>query len=74
MEKIFWVQNGDLDEVNQWLRKGAKVKIIKAVSEVISAYGYHAYGDYKNECYYNNSAGCGEYRGDIYAYIVLEID
>lgn len=33
MEKIFWVKNGDLDEVNSWLQKGGKVKMIVAVPE-----------------------------------------
>lgn len=33
MEKVFWVENGDLNEVNSWLQKGGKVKMIVAVPE-----------------------------------------
>lgn len=64
MEKIFFVENGDLDEVNEYLKKGARVKYISSSAECVSAWGY----------------GCGEVSnydtgvsyGDIYAYIVLE--
>ena len=66
MEKIFWVKNGDLDEVNNWLQKGGKVKMIKAVSETISAYGY-AGGE-------TDACGSDYCEGDIYAYIVVEFD
>lgn len=63
MERIFWVKNGSLDEVNKWLEKGGTVKSIHAVSESVSAYGY-AYDLLANEK--------GSYSGDIYAYIVVE--
>lgn len=68
MERIFWVKNGDLGEVNNWLQKGGRVKMIKAVSEAISAYGYHSGGDW-----YCREAS-GNYVGDIYAYVVVEFD
>lgn len=38
MEKIFFIKNGNLDEVNKALSAGGKVKMIQAVSEVVSAY------------------------------------
>lgn len=66
MERIFWVKNGELEEVNEWLQKGGRVKSIHAVSETISAYGYaggDAYADEK-----------GNYVGDIYAYVVVEFN
>ncbi len=36
MEKIFCVINEDLSEVNNELKKGGKIKMIQAVSEVVS--------------------------------------
>ena len=66
MEKIFWVKNGELREVNNWLQKGGRVKMIKAVSETIAAYGY-AGGE-------TSSSNYDHYEGDIYAYIVVEFD
>lgn len=65
MERIFWVCNGDLDEVNRCLQAGGKVKSIHAVSESISAYGYAGGETYADEK--------GKYLGDIYAYIVIEL-
>lgn len=65
MEQIFWVKNGELGEVNQWLQKGGRVKSIHAVSETISAYGYAAGRDIFAE-------DKGNFVGDIYAYVVIE--
>ena len=67
MERIFWVKNGDLSEVNNWLQKGGRVKMIKAVSETISAYGY---ANGRDLIVSEN----GNYVGDIYAYVVVEFD
>ena len=64
MERIFWVCNGDLDEVNSYLEQGGKVKSVHAVSEGIAAYGYA--GDVYSE-------DKGKFLGDIYAYIVVEL-
>lgn len=66
MERIFWVKNGDLEEVNDWLQKGGRVKAIHAVSETISAYGYAGGDTYVDEK--------GNYVGDIYAYVVVEFN
>ena len=65
MEKIFWVRNGELNEVNNWLQKGGRVKMIKAVSEATSVYSYHHSDD---DC----AEASGNYAGDIYAYVVVE--
>lgn len=65
MERIFWVENGDLTEVNQWLQKGGTVKSIHAVSEAVSAYGYAGGRD-------EYEHGHGSYAGNIYAYVVIE--
>ena len=59
MEQVFFVENGDLSEVNKWLQKGGRVKCIQAVGEPI-----HNGGDD-----YPSSR-----RGNIYAYIVVEFD
>ena len=67
MERIFFVKNGDLKEVNQWLQKGGRVKSIHAVSETVSAYGYAAGRDIFTD-------EKGRYVGDIYAYIVVEFN
>jgi len=67
MERIFWVKNGELSNINDWLQKGGRVKMIKPVSETIAAYGYTA-----SESYCSDSAGY--YVGDIYAYVVIEFD
>ena len=66
MEQIFWVKNGELEEVNKWLQKGGKVKLIHPISEPIVAYGYAG----------GNSGweDKGNYVGDIYAYVVIEFD
>lgn len=66
MERIFWVKNGDLREVNSWLQKGGRVKMIHALSENIASYGY-AGGE---TSWHDN--GCNV--SDIYAYIVIEFD
>ena len=60
MEQIFFVENGDLKEVNKWLQKGGRVKYIQALGEPL-----HNGGD---------TAPAGNRRGDIYAYIVIEFD
>ncbi|MBR3905049.1 MAG: hypothetical protein IKJ51_05000 [Clostridia bacterium] len=65
MERIYFVKNGDLSEVNSLLKEGAKVKSIHAVSEGISAYGYSSGWQ---------AEGKGKYVSDIYAYIVLDLD
>jgi len=36
MERIFFVKNGELKEVNNWLQKGGRVKHIHAVPENVS--------------------------------------
>lgn len=66
MERIFWVKNGELTEVNNWLQKGGRVKSIHAVGEPVSAYGY-AGGE-------TNHSEHGKYFGNIYAYVVVEFD
>lgn len=66
MERIFWVKNGNLEVVNDWLEHGGRVKSIYAVPEVVSAYGYTSNGTLADEK--------GRYVGDIYAYVVVEID
>lgn len=66
MERIFLVKNGELSEVNEWLKKGGKVKSIHAVSETISSYGYAGGETYANEN--------GNYVGHIYAYVVIEFN
>ena len=68
MERIFWVKNGELQEVNSWLQKGGRVKLIQATSETISSYGYHSAGGLLHDEKHGN------YVGDIYAYIVVEFD
>ena len=61
MQKVFWVCNGDLAEVNKCLQKGGKIVQINAVSECVSA---SVTGDgWSSE----------KLVGDIYAYIVVEI-
>ena len=64
MEQIFLVKNGNLERINEFLKKGWHVKSIHAVSESVSAYGYAGGTTYAEEK--------GSYVGDIFAYIVLE--
>lgn len=61
MERIFFVKNGDLTSVDNFLQKGWKVKIIQAVGEPL-----HNGGD--------TTVFSDDRIGDIYAYIVLEHD
>lgn len=66
MEHVFFVKNGNLEEVNRFLSKGGRIKSIHALSESVSAYGYaggESYSDGKGKCV-----------GDVYAYIVVEFD
>ena len=57
-KKIFWVKNKNLDEVNTWLQKGGRVKMIVAVPESVSEGG--------------ESSATAE--GNIFAYVVVEFD
>ena len=66
MEHIFFVKNGDLQEVNTYLQKGGKVKSVHAVPEIVSSYGYAG-----GEVCYTDS---GSHVGDIYAYVVVIFD
>lgn len=69
MERIFWVKNGELKTVNDWLQKGGRVKSIHPVAETISSYGYSGNGE---DMYNTDEHGYNV--GDIYAYIVIEFD
>ena len=60
MEQIFFVKNDDLKEVNKWLQKGGRVRLIQARGEPLDNGG--------------DICLCGDRRGDIYAYIVVEFD
>lgn len=66
MEKIFFVRNGKLDKVNEYLEKGARVKSINSSAGCVSTWAYCG-GD-------THIHDTGESYGDIYAYIVLEFD
>lgn len=57
MEKVFFVENEDLEEVNEALAKGGKVKMISTVSESAAVGGQSAYS----------------LSGDVLAYIVVEM-
>ena len=72
MEQVFWVKNGELGEVNKWLQKGGRVKMIKPVTESISSYGYHSSNS--SVSLNDNDEQHGYYVGDIYAYVVIEFD
>ena len=39
MEKVFFVKNGNLTDVNNWLQRGGKVKMIVSVPQVVSSGG-----------------------------------
>lgn len=66
MEKIFFVKNGELDKVNEYLKKGARVKHIHSSSECVSTWAYCGGDTFGHDT--------GKSYGDIYAYIVLEFD
>ena len=63
MEKIFFVVNDNLDEVNDALANGGKVKMIQIVSEAVSSYAYAGSDTWQS------TEGCNV--GDIIAYIVV---
>ena len=65
MEKIFFVENGDLREVNKCLSKGGTVKSVHPINQNIAAYGFGG----GETCYSDH----GKYEGDVYAYVVVEI-
>ena len=64
MQKVFFVVNGDLNAVNEALRKGGTVKSITPIAEEIGAYGYTSNGTYAEDK--------GFFRGDVFAYVVIE--
>ena len=66
MEKIIVVKNNDFRTVDTYLKKGAKVKMITAVPQVISSYGYSST---QMMCCESK----GNYTGVVYAYVVLEM-
>lgn len=68
MERILFVQNGELDEVNKLLSEGWKVKNIQCCGEPVSAYGYGYAGGESGR--YDSEDG--HYCGDICAYIVIQ--
>ena len=72
MEQVFWIKNGELGEVNKWLQKGGRIKMIQPVTESITSYGYHA-SNYEGS-FNDNEEQHGYYVGDIYAYVVIEFD
>lgn len=68
MERIFWVRNGELEEVNRWLQKGGRVKSIHPLCERITSYAHSGSGGYYNEPEH------GYYTGNVYAYVIVEFD
>ena len=74
MERVFFVRNGNLNQINDILKKGGSIKMIHAVPEVVST----AY-DGKSR----NYSGLGvtpvdnedeaNLIGDVYAYIVVKM-
>lgn len=67
MERVFFVRNGDLQEINSFLQKGGRIKMIQPVAEIVSAYAYPATESYSPE---KN----GSYTGAVYAYVVVEFN
>ena len=64
MERIFFVKNDDLKEVNYWLQKGGRVKmILPLTSNITTAYKYDGF---PSKTDYQNS--------DIIAYVVVEFE
>jgi hypothetical protein len=62
MEKIFFVKNGDFSEVNKSLLIGAKVKQIIPIAERIVPR------------LINHENDADFFAGNIYAYVVVELD
>ena len=60
MEKLFFVVNNDLEEVNKELASGGKIKFICPVNESVSNAG-------ASNCY----TAC-DIVGDVFAYVVIE--
>lgn len=60
MEKIFFVVNNNLDEVNNELSKGGRLKLICPIAESVSIAG-------KGDAYTTD-----EVVGDVFAYVVIE--
>ena len=66
MQQVFFVVNGDLEEVNEYLAQGGRVKQIVPVAEPMAAFGY-AGGQ-------NDFQAHEIVRGDVCCYIVVEAD
>ena len=61
MERIFFIKNGNLNEINNILKRGGSIKMIHAVPEIVST---SCGGESQND---------SDYEGDIYAYIVVKM-
>jgi len=66
VEKVYFVKNGDLSDVNRALSSGGKIKSISTIQEPFIAFsgGEREYSSDSN----------GVYNGNVCAYIVIEYD
>ena len=62
MQRMLLVKNDELDEVNMFLSKGAKIVGIYPVAEAIDV----------NSNYGGRPNGLQIYAGNVYAYVVIE--
>ena len=61
MERIFFIKNGNLTEINNILKKGGSIKMVQPVSEVVST---SCGGESEEDL---------DFSGDVYAYIVVKM-
>lgn len=69
MEQIFLIKNGDLNEVNNALKEGGKVKNIVACAESTSTWAVKHDG----VSGLSSTGEHGELIGSVYAYVVIEL-
>lgn len=68
MQKVVFVENGDLIELNNLLKDGWNVVSVQTCSEVVSSWAY----GYAGGETYNHHHSDGKNIGNVYAYFVIE--
>ncbi len=74
MERIFFVKNGNLNAINDILKKGGAIKMIHAVPQVLNSSPSQI--STVSSAYYHRDEsedGANVFEGDVYAYIVVKM-
>lgn len=78
MERIFFTRNGNLNEINNILKRGGSIKMIHAVPNVVSSSPSRisTVSPTSMSLHYSHDEpedSAEVYEGDVYAYIVVKM-